>query len=266
MASKNYRSARYETMTPTYIHSLESYCQWDQSRSSCILLLGGTTVRDSRASPAFTHSWLSPAAMYVAETLRKQKARVAFYCCHPDIDALAVYKGPEILSSIIFQVVNSMPKILRKRMAQWQTLIENGKRLDDQTSRGGSHMAKIQAWFVLLKEVISLTGIDARQPPKSRPVHQLKGLEFGQDGPETASEADTPFYIILDRIDLLESTLAFTRFMTGLTDLVNDNNCLVKILITMNTAQRTWDANDYGNIDKFIVEQDLNQKRETRLS
>jgi len=102
----------YSQLTPAILNNEESYRVWSDSDHSCLLLLGGTSLMEGRSNIS-TCSWLSPAAIYVAEQQLEKQKHVAFYCCHPQI--LSERCGiQEAILSLVCQVVGWKPDILRQ--------------------------------------------------------------------------------------------------------------------------------------------------------
>ncbi|KAK3319661.1 hypothetical protein B0T19DRAFT_432835 [Cercophora scortea] len=98
-----------------------SYQQWLKQTKSTLLFLSGYTAYAGRKLKG-THSWLSPAAIYIAEDLTHQGANVAFFSCHPDFDNPRV-PGETMLSSLIFQVLQWRPAVLRNKDAEFRHIL-----------------------------------------------------------------------------------------------------------------------------------------------
>ncbi|OQU97551.1 hypothetical protein CLAIMM_03470 [Cladophialophora immunda] len=113
MGAKPGKIARwYSQLTPDVLNNEESYRVWLESDRSCLLLLGGASLMEGRANIS-TCSWLSPAAIYVAEDQLSENRHVAFHCCHPQIlsEKCGVH---EAILSLICQIVGWKPDILRQ--------------------------------------------------------------------------------------------------------------------------------------------------------
>ncbi|KIW91001.1 uncharacterized protein Z519_08784 [Cladophialophora bantiana CBS 173.52] len=102
----------YSQMTLDVLDNEESYHVWLDCTHSCLLLLGGTSLMEGRTNIS-TCSWLSPAAIYVAERQLADNRHVAFHCCHPQI--LSKKCGvQEAILSLACQVAAWKPDILRQ--------------------------------------------------------------------------------------------------------------------------------------------------------
>ncbi|KIY04113.1 uncharacterized protein Z520_00805 [Fonsecaea multimorphosa CBS 102226] len=102
----------YSQLTPDILNNEESYRVWLDSDHSCLLVLGGTSLMEGRSNIS-TCSWLSPAAIYVAEHQLSEDRHVAFYCCHPQV--LSERCGvQEAILSLVCQVIGWQPDILRQ--------------------------------------------------------------------------------------------------------------------------------------------------------
>ncbi|OAP62731.1 hypothetical protein AYL99_01958 [Fonsecaea erecta] len=102
----------YSQLTPDILNNAESYRIWLDSDHSCLLLLGGTSLMEGRSNIS-TCSWLSPAAIYVAEQQLSENRHVAFYCCHPQM--LSQRCGvQEAILSLVCQVAGWKPDMLRQ--------------------------------------------------------------------------------------------------------------------------------------------------------
>jgi hypothetical protein len=227
-------------MTPDTLHSLPAYTSWSTTNpaTSSLLVLGGKTAPGARTSPGYTHSWLSPAALHVVESIRSNGGRAAFYCCHPGTRAdESSHTGRDVVVSLAYQVLEWEPKVLRRKMAQLRAVMRSegwrggeGEDIRWDGNRREIEKAAVKAWFLLLREVLA---------------------EVSGDG---------TVYLVVDRVDLVEGC-AVRYFMEGLVDLVQDEKCLVKILVVMNTARGVWDADGMEEEGKAMVLQDLDQKR-----
>ncbi|KAK3690380.1 hypothetical protein B0T22DRAFT_515714 [Podospora appendiculata] len=98
-----------------------AYQQWRKQPRSSLLFLSGYTEYAGRKLKG-THSWLSPAAIYIAEDLTRQNANVAFFSCHPDFENPRV-PGAAVLSSLVFQVLQWRPAILRNKDAEFRHIL-----------------------------------------------------------------------------------------------------------------------------------------------
>jgi len=126
--------------------------------------LAGETNTNARAGRGYTHSWLSPATLFAVDILRENDARGAYYCCHPargtDDNDLDTYLAKDLLIKLSYKLLESQPKVLRRKMAQLQSLslkpfwtlldpqkLEN-RRLESWELKGRQRSA-LASWFSL---------------------------------------------------------------------------------------------------------------------
>lgn len=91
---------------------------WNSCQHSCLLLFHGLTMNEGRAYP-HTYSWLSPAAIRIAKTLRQETDHVAYYCCHPMPNFAGNIPVLDVLSNLICQILEWNPALLREHEYQW---------------------------------------------------------------------------------------------------------------------------------------------------
>ncbi|KAL9118252.1 MAG: hypothetical protein Q9187_005208 [Circinaria calcarea] len=217
----------YMQMSPGLLSTSEAYQKWQDSAQSCLLLLSGRTASEGRNSRGDTHSWLSPATTYVTEELRKQDQRVAYYCCHPDLRA-EDHSGKEIISTIIYQMLDWKPAILRHRNQQFRSVVQSPAWQDP-----GDESASIEIMFRLVREILA----------------EIKDL-----GRIT---------VVLDRVDLCSWELH--HIMKALTGLVLDESWHLKIMATMATARDYWDVDDLDDTasGRVLIHQGWDQRQLT---
>jgi len=251
----------YNLMTPEYQRSLTTYNTWITADASSLLLLSGKTQPEARTSIGYTHSWLSPAAFYVVESMRKEGKKVAFYGCHPGVRPDGFHDGREVVSSLAFQVLEWWPKLLRKRMAQFQSLVGSKawKGLGDQERDGDRQSVQnnaLKAWFTLLREVLVALREDGDFGKDVQAGIAMKAIKDARDSKDNK---DSTVYLVVDRVDLVECPPR--HFIRELVDLIKDERCLVKVLVVMDTARGTLDTEDLEGKEKVLLVLDLDQKR-----
>lgn len=103
---------------------LSQYREWLDNPQSSLLFLSGCTAPGGRKFKSYTHSWLSPASIYIAEGLAEENSKVAFFSCHPDLESSCV-TGDVVLSSLIIQALRWRPEILRDKEAHFRQTLES---------------------------------------------------------------------------------------------------------------------------------------------
>lgn len=217
---------------------------------SSVLLLAGNTNRNARAGRGYTHSWLSPATFYAVKILREKGERVAYYCCHPgvrtDDNDLDIYLAKDLLVRLAYQLLESQPKALRGKMAQFQTLVNQPawRELDGKKK----HM---------LDSGYDLNEADYKQREKERTALSawfslLRGIL------EELQEEGTT-YLIIDRLDLVECKVSY--FVEELVAMIKDEKILVKVLTVIDTVEGEWELDLEVKDSRIFAMQGLNQKR-----
>lgn len=97
---------------------IPEYQQWLHHPQSSMFFFSGCTAPEGRKFRYYTHSWLSPAAIYISEDLARQNEKVAFFSCHPGIETTHI-SGETVLSSLILQVLQWRPEVLREKETQF---------------------------------------------------------------------------------------------------------------------------------------------------
>ena len=213
-------------MNADLLSKCEPHRAWRASSRSCLLCLNGMTRVDGRASTGFTHSWLSPAAIYIAEEIQKQQHRMAFFSCHPDIQG-DVYSARHVLSLLIYQVLKWNPAILRHSRQQFLTSIQSVTWREDHNKREG------------IREMCRL-------------LHRAMGNVRSEPGFA---------YIIMDRLDLCSSKLRY--LMHSLIDeLIMQQPSKVKIVAIFDSTNSDWDFDDLSEdvASRIMVEDDWDQQ------
>jgi len=112
----------HQQMSRSLLYESREYCAWRQADESSLLYLAGSTEWYGRSMPGYVHSWLSPAAIYMAEDLRVDKQKVAFFSCLPGLGHGFICPGT-LLSSLILQVLAWRPEILRENDERFRRLL-----------------------------------------------------------------------------------------------------------------------------------------------
>lgn len=97
---------------------LPQYQEWIARPQSDLLFISGATALEGRKFKNYTHCWLSPATIYIAEGLARQNEKVVFFSCHPEIESSYI-SGETVLSSLILQVLDWRREVLRDKEAQF---------------------------------------------------------------------------------------------------------------------------------------------------
>lgn len=108
----------YLQLHESHFKEIPEYEQWVDHPLSSLLFISGSTAPEGRKFKNYRHSWLSPAAIYIAEGFVSQGDKVAFFSCLPDIDSPRI-SGGTLLSSLILQALHWRPEILREREARF---------------------------------------------------------------------------------------------------------------------------------------------------
>jgi hypothetical protein len=103
-------------MTMELLEGCRYFANWRDSTTSAILVLSGKTWRESRSS-AYTHSWLSKAAMSVVEALRAKDQHATFFSCNPGARADR-YLFREVFISTMYQLLKLRPMVMRNKFEQ----------------------------------------------------------------------------------------------------------------------------------------------------
>ena len=200
---------------------------------SCMLFLSGRTAIEGRQYKQWTHSWLSPAAIYITEDLTHEDAHVAFFSCHPGMESKVV-PIKQIISSITLQILKLQPQILRDNAVQFHsaTQTELFKNL-------GTAKKQVKAIVRFLGDVLAAV------------------KQFG------------PMYIVLDRLDQYDGK--FSVLMDELVRLVASPTCNVKFVVIADTSigggewHPEYLPEEDFRLDRIFIRQDLNQTKLTSL-
>ncbi|TVY81584.1 hypothetical protein LSUE1_G003620 [Lachnellula suecica] len=231
--SSHLPAAGYTQMSPEMLQSSDPYQKWITSTISSMLFLSGRTAIEGRHYTGWGQSWLSPAAIYIAEDLAWRKAHLAFFSCYPGLESRSIC-AKQIISSVAVQILKQHPQVLRENAVQLHTLA-----LSDPFRNDSERKAQNQAATKLLRDVLT-------------PVRDLGTT-----------------YIILDRLDKCQGK--FNILMDELVKLVGDPSCDFKLVIIAETSLGggEWHPeqlpDDSYSLDRVFTCQDWNQSRLTNL-
>ena len=217
-------------MTPELLHACELFQKWQYLEESSVLVLGGKTIPESRASRGFTHSWLSQATIVVVEERREGADPVAFFSFHPDEQPVGNRSAACMIHSIVMQILRLEPSMLREHEQQLQSMV-HAERWDTP----GCERAAFSAACRLLNEVLWM-------------AREVKSL-----------------YLVVDRIELCDTPLS--RCLGELTQLVVQAPMLVKALVVVDSAQGNWNLDhlDEDILDHTIVKNHWDQRRPSAI-
>jgi hypothetical protein len=233
----------YQHMTRELLESISAYKSWSSKDDSSVLLLAGETNTNARAGRGYTHSWLSPATLFAVDILREKGARVVYYCCHPgvrtDDNDLDIHLAKDMLIKLAFQLLESQPKVLRRKMAQLQSIVaksawsildtkKNGNQKYESYELRERQRAALSSWFSLLREILE------------------------------ALREEGCTYLIIDRLDFVEVRVSY--FMDELVALVKNEGCLVKVMAVVDMVRGEWDEDLNVRDRRVLVVQGLDQK------
>jgi hypothetical protein len=229
----SHKKNHYQHMTRPLLLSLPPYQTWSTSLTSSLLLLTGETNTNARAGRGYTHSWLSPAALFCVDILREKGERGAYYCAHPGVRTddhdVETQIAKDMLIKLSYKLLESQPKILRRKLAQLQSIVTTpafslldsksleNRKLESWELRERQRSA-LACWFSLLKGILE----------------ELRIYDEGHD------EKDKFTYLIIDRLDLVEVKVSY--FMEELEKLVKEEGVKVKVLAVMDTVRGEWDS------------------------
>ena len=213
--STRHPSLRYQQMTQTLLYEQSVYKDWLASPTSSLLYLTGTTSPEACIKRPTTYSWLSPAAIYVAEqrsASEKSDDLCVYYNCNPSLhpDVNVRHGSLELLGSIMWSVLRWNPTVLRHRSQHVKQGIEKAKSLRAE----GDIRQFVKSMANLLKEILI----------------------------EAQKETDSGFtYLVLDRLDQIDIKLRY--LMDELAHIVAARDCKVKMLVVVNSAyaEGEWD-------------------------
>jgi len=213
--STRHPSLRYQQMSQTLLYEQSVYKDWLASPTSSLLYLTGITSPEACIKRPTTYSWLSPAAIYVAEqqsASEKSDDLCVYYNCHPSLspDANVRHGSLELLGSIIWSVLRWKPAVLRHRWQHVKQGIEKAKSLRAE----GDIRQSVKSMINLLKDVLI----------------------------EAQKRTDNGFaYFVLDRLDQIDIKLRY--LMDELAHIVAVRDCKVKMFVVVDPAyaQGEWD-------------------------
>lgn len=112
----------YLQLNESDLKGLPNYQKWIDHAQSSLLFLSGSTSTEGRRLRGCSHCWLSPAAIYITETLLRQGSKVAFFSCHPELNSTQP-PGEVVLSSLVSQVLEWRPDILRNKDVEFRQIL-----------------------------------------------------------------------------------------------------------------------------------------------
>ena len=214
-------------MTPELLGTRDSFEQWQVAEKSRLLILSGRTQAEARAGQGYTHSWLSPAALFVAEQKRREGHPAIFYSFHPSERPGHELSGVHMISTIVLRILELKPAMLREQEHQLRSIVH-----DQEWQNPESDRVAFVAACRLLREVLSGVG----------------GVG--------------PFFLVLDRIELCNVKLA--RLLVELTRLIVVSPQQIKILAVIDSAQDDWDLDHFDDdalLSRVTVERRWNQRK-----
>ncbi|KAJ2986019.1 hypothetical protein NUW58_g5232 [Xylaria curta] len=226
--------AAYIQMSPQRLQQCDEFRHWSACKSSCLLFLSGSTEHHGRKLTGFPHSWLSPAAIYIAEDrMRTAGENVAFFSCQLDTTT-GKTKAAVIISSVVSQILNWKPEILQERDVEFRRIISESER------RHGSNSSEedliLRGRVSLLKAVLS----------------NMKGIGM--------------IYLVLDRMDQCETPI--NDLMNELSRLLVSQTVMIKIVVVVETScgNGNWELNGmnreiYHQVrDRLFIYKNWNQR------
>jgi hypothetical protein len=114
----------YLQLNKTTFLQHHTYRKWLDHEQSSLFFVSGSTAYEGRNFSGCTHCWLSPAAIYIAESLRDQQQKVAFFSCHPGLERQHI-KSETVLSCLVSQLLRWRPSMLRTKEAIFRNILEN---------------------------------------------------------------------------------------------------------------------------------------------
>ncbi|KAL9631610.1 MAG: hypothetical protein Q9164_005790 [Protoblastenia rupestris] len=185
---------RFVQMSPDVLESSTEFQSWKACSDPSLLVLAGVTAPEGRAYES-TWSWLSPAALHIAQTQSTKTRKIAFFSCHPNVNPEKVSVGL-VLSSLLYQVIAWKPEILRHRIGEFDSVV----RSDRWNAKDARERSDYQ--IGILKKLISELLIDEE------------------------------IVFVLDRIDLYQDHPK-SRFLQSIQNLVGSSSSRLKVLIIM---------------------------------
>ena len=220
----------YTHMNESMLFRLDEFQAWTECTSSCLLFLSGRTAPHGSKLRGASPCWLSPAAIYITEHLRKQDKKVVFFSCRPDWhDSGAT--AHSVLSVITLQILQWRLQILRDNF-------DNFQRVLGAVGDSASISRLVDLLIAILVEMRSEGTIFFV-------IDRLDSCDMG--------------------IEPIMNELA--RFITKLKEL-KDDSCQVKLVVIVEASimDGDWQVShlpgDYA-VDRLYSRQDLHQQRLT---
>jgi hypothetical protein len=204
-------AAKYLQMSLTLLKTEDSYRDWAESKTGCLLILGGKTKMEGQLLRS-GHSWLSPAATLTAEMFRKDEDLVvAFFSFHPESWWQHDEEPPslgDLFAGLLFQVLCSDATMLEDDFQRQLAALSIDKWVK---TRGES------LWDVIMSRAI----------PIFRKASQRHWV-----------------YLVVDRAELC-STTDLASLLEMFRDLVKDPKCRIKVLVVFDTGYTRLSENEW---------------------
>ncbi|MCJ1437026.1 hypothetical protein MMC27_006411 [Xylographa pallens] len=120
----------------------DTFKHWETNGRSCMMLLSGKT-----AATRTDFSWLTPATMYLADQCREKSQLTAIHYCHDEAFMEEDVPAQNVLSSIIYQLLETRMTILRDQ-SRYQAL-------SDRISDAAWRAPDLKAPFAVLHELLN---------------------------------------------------------------------------------------------------------------
>lgn len=114
----------YRQASRDLLYASTEYQRWHDAKEPSLLFISGGTDWYGRKDIGLLHCWLSPFAIYIAEdATREDGAIVTFFSGLPHLEPAPVSTNMAI-ASIILQVIQRCPDILREHDYQFRRLLK----------------------------------------------------------------------------------------------------------------------------------------------
>lgn len=142
----------YFRMTSSRLKEEDSYKAWHAADHSALLILAGRTYEESRSGPNGC-SWLSSAAVCVADDVRDERKPLAFWTFYPDFwrreESCILH---DAMAWLVFQIIQWRPSILREHYTKLKHLLN----LEEWTQHDSTKA--IDVMFKALTEILGRVG------------------------------------------------------------------------------------------------------------
>lgn len=114
----------YRQASRDLLYSSTEYRRWHDAKEPSLLFIRGSTDWHGRKETGLLHCWLSPFSIYIAEDASHEDgAIVTFFSGLPHLEPAPVSTNMAI-SSIILQIIQRCPEILRENDYQFRRLLK----------------------------------------------------------------------------------------------------------------------------------------------